>query len=230
MISFFCCYCLKSWKYFGPKYYLEIWLTWLSLQWVGNAAQRVTEELTPWLIKDFVFWCGPLLKSLLNLLQCCSCFMFWIFGLWGRWDLSTLTRDLTLTPCVGRQSPNHWTTREVLLLALVIFTNTLTSINPVAIRTYELRSFVLRFVGRGNVTHSSILTWRIPWPEEAGGLQSMRLQRVGHHWATNARTHTHTHTHSEVCICDDFHANRSQLWGREWDSSLKVSYSKSKNW
>ena len=109
MISFFCCYCLKSWKYFGPKYYLEIWLTWLSLQWVGNAAQRVTEELTSWLIKDFVFWCGPFLKSLLNLLQCCSCFMFWIFGLWGRWDLSTLTRDRTLTPCVGRQSPNHWT-------------------------------------------------------------------------------------------------------------------------
>ena len=22
-------------------------------------------------------------------------------------------------------------------------------------------------------THSSILTWRVPWPEEAGGLQSI---------------------------------------------------------
>ena len=29
-------------------------------------------------------------------------------------------------------------------------------------------------------THSSILTWRIPWTEEAGGLQSMGLQGVGH--------------------------------------------------
>jgi len=29
-------------------------------------------------------------------------------------------------------------------------------------------------------THSSILTWRIPWTEEPGGLQSMGLQRVGH--------------------------------------------------
>ena len=28
-------------------------------------------------------------------------------------------------------------------------------------------------------THSSILAWRIPWTEEPGGLQSMRLQRVG---------------------------------------------------
>ena len=27
-------------------------------------------------------------------------------------------------------------------------------------------------------THSSILAWRIPWTEEAGGLQSMGSQRV----------------------------------------------------
>ena len=26
------------------------------------------------------FWCGPFLKSLLNLLQYCFCFMFWYFG------------------------------------------------------------------------------------------------------------------------------------------------------
>ena len=28
--------------------------------------------------------------------------------------------------------------------------------------------------------HSSILTWRIPWSEEPGGLQSTGSQRVGH--------------------------------------------------
>ena len=32
----------------------------------------------------------------------------------------------------------------------------------------------------GMVIHSSILAWRIPWTKEPGGLQSMRLQRVGH--------------------------------------------------
>ena len=32
--------------------------------------------------------------------------------------------------------------------------------------------------GRGN--HSSILTWRIPWTEEPGGLQFIVLYRVGH--------------------------------------------------
>ena len=33
-------------------------------------------------------------------------------------------------------------------------------------------------------THSSILTWEIPWTEEPGGLQSMGSQRVGHDSAT----------------------------------------------
>ena len=27
--------------------------------------------------------------------------------------------------------------------------------------------------------HSSILSWRIPWTEEPGGLRSMELQRAG---------------------------------------------------
>ena len=29
-------------------------------------------------------------------------------------------------------------------------------------------------------THSNILAWKIPWPEEAGGLQSTGPQKVGH--------------------------------------------------
>ena len=38
---------------------------------------------------------------------------------------------------------------------------------------------------KGIATHSSILTWRIPWTEEPGGLQSMGSQRVGHNQAPN---------------------------------------------
>ena len=34
-------------------------------------------------------------------------------------------------------------------------------------------------------TCSSILTWKISWTEEPGGLQSMGSQRVGHDWASN---------------------------------------------
>ena len=33
-------------------------------------------------------------------------------------------------------------------------------------------------------TYSSILAWEIPWTEEPGGLQSIRSQRIRHHWAT----------------------------------------------
>ena len=31
----------------------------------------------------------------------------------------------------------------------------------------------------GMATHFSILTWRIPWTEKPGGLQSMGSQRIG---------------------------------------------------
>ena len=33
-------------------------------------------------------------------------------------------------------------------------------------------------------THSSILTWKILWTQDSGGLQSMGSQRVGHNLAT----------------------------------------------
>ena len=44
---------------------------------------------------------------------------------------------------------------------------------------------------KGMATHSNILSWRIPWTEELGGLQSMGLQRVGHNWAIK---------HSTACV------------------------------
>ena len=37
-------------------------------------------------------------------------------------------------------------------------------------------------------THSSILSWKIPWIEEPGGLQSMGVQRVGQDGVTNTHT------------------------------------------
>ena len=35
------------------------------------------------------------------------------------------------------------------------------------------------------VTHSSTLTWKIPWTEEPGRLQSMGSQRAGRDWVTS---------------------------------------------
>ena len=40
-------------------------------------------------------------------------------------------------------------------------------------------------------THSSILAWRIPWTEEPGGLQFIRLQGVRHDSSGLACTCTH---------------------------------------
>ena len=41
--------------------------------------------------------------------------------------------------------------------------------------------------------HSSTLTWKIPWTEEPGGLQSMGSLRVGHDWATSLSLFTFMH-------------------------------------
>ena len=38
-----------------------------------------------------------------------------------------------------------------------------------------------RYPEEGMATHSSILAWKIPWTKELGRLQSMGLQRAGHH-------------------------------------------------
>ena len=47
-----------------------------------------------------------------------------------------------------------------------------------------------RFLEKGIATHSSVLAWRIAWTEEPGALQSVRLQRVGHDWATGSFSFT----------------------------------------
>ena len=46
----------------------------------------------------------------------------------------------------------------------------------------------------GMATHSSILVREIPWTEEPGRQQPMRLQRVGHDWATE---------HVHKCLTDE---------------------------
>ena len=49
-----------------------------------------------------------------------------------------------------------------------------------------MQEIQVRFLGqedpleKGMATHSSILAWSIPWTEEPGGLQSMRVAKVGH--------------------------------------------------
>ena len=61
-----------------------------------------------WVTNTFTFF---LKTSLLNLLQYGFCFMFWLLDPNACGILAP--RDWTLPCYTGRQSPNHWTTREV---------------------------------------------------------------------------------------------------------------------
>ena len=57
---------------------------------------------------------------------------------------------------------------------------------PAMQETQKMQKTQVRSLGQEDpleeemATHSSILSWRIPWTEEPGRLQSMGLQRVGH--------------------------------------------------
>ena len=44
------------------------------------------------------------------------------------WDLGSLTRDGTHSSCIGRRSLNHWTTKEVPVVALNLFLSRKTEI------------------------------------------------------------------------------------------------------
>ena len=57
--------------------------------------------------------------------------------------------------------------------------------NPPAMHETQVRSLGWEDpLEEGKATHSSILSWRIPWTEEPGELQSMGSQRVRDNRAT----------------------------------------------
>ena len=59
-------------------------------------------------------------------------------------------------------------------------TNTLGKVNDREQQINKHLLSVMVLLEKGMAAHSSILAWRIPWTEEAAGLQSIDLQRVGH--------------------------------------------------
>ena len=69
----------------------------------------------------FIFiWCGTFFKVFIEfVIILLLFFMFCFFWPRGTWYLSSLTRDWTRIPCIGRQSLNHWTAREITMWFLV---------------------------------------------------------------------------------------------------------------
>ena len=79
--------------------------------------------------------------------------------------------------------------------------------------------------------HSSTLAWKTPWMEEPGGLQSMRLLRVGHDWATSLSLFTFMHWRRKWQPTPGFLPGESQgrgslvvcpLWGRTESDTTEV--------
>ena len=66
-------------------------------------------------------------------------------------------------------------------------------------------------------TGSSIFAWKIPWTEEPGGLQFIRLQESD--TTEPARVCTHTHTHSRYIML-------GALCQHKWDNYMPFSKEK----
>ena len=62
-----------------------------------------------------------ILKVFIEFVTILLLFHVLIFWPEGMQDLSSLTRDRTCTPCIGRRSLNHWTARESLDVRLLAF-------------------------------------------------------------------------------------------------------------
>ena len=83
-----------------------------------------------------------------------------------------------LGPDSFNQHNNHMDQILILLLSFVLVQMLK---NPPAMQESWVRSLGWEDpLEKGTATHSSILTWRIPWTEEPGRLQYTGLQRAGH--------------------------------------------------
>ena len=83
-----------------------------------------------------------------------------------------------------------------------------------------------------NLHFLSTLTWKIPWMEEPGGLQSMGSLRVGHDWATSIWLFTFMHWRRKwhptpVLLPGKSHGWRSpvgcRLWGRTESDTIAAT-------
>ena len=76
--------------------------------------------------------------------------------------------------------------------------------------------------------HSSILASKIPWTEEPGRLQSMRLLRVGHNWATSLSLFTFMHWRRKWQPTPVFLPGESQGRGAWWAAVFGVAQSRTR--
>ena len=98
-----------------------------------------------------------------------------------------IEQKIWLKLCVGWSSINKYIKGNY----VCVWNNMITSDTVISKRVFVLCSFIRSFFTM--VTHSSTLTWKIPWMEEPGRLQSMGSLRVGHDWVTSLSLFTFMH-------------------------------------
>ena len=74
--------------------------------------------------------------------------------------------------------------------------------------------------------HSSTLSWKIPWMEEPGRLQSMELLRVGHDWVISLSLFTFLLWRRKWQSTPVFLPGESQGWGAWWGVVYGVAQSR----
>ena len=84
-------------------------------QWVWADFWRRKREHYLHIIILSLYWICYNITSVASVLG-----LLFFFLPWGMWDLSSQTRDWSLTPCIGRQSLRHWITKEVSLNLIVV--------------------------------------------------------------------------------------------------------------
>ena len=76
--------------------------------------------------------------------------------------------------------------------------------------------------------HSNTLAWKISWMEEPGRLQSMRLLRVGHDWATSFSLFTFLHWRRKWLPTPVFLLENPRDGGAWWASVYGVAQSQTR--
>ena len=71
-------------------------------------------------LRFFFFLMWTIFKFFIEFVTILLLFYVLVFCPWGMWNLNSPTRDFTHTSCIGRQSLNPWTTREVPDLEIII--------------------------------------------------------------------------------------------------------------
>ena len=104
------------------------------------------------------------------------------------------------------------------LLGLFVFLvlSCMTCLYILEINSLSVVSFVTifsHFVEKAMAPHSSTLSWKIPWTEEPGRLQSMGSRRVRHDWATSLSLFTFMHGRRKWQPTPVFLPGESQGWG-----------------